>query len=133
MVQQIIFRSLWDDEHMVEYQVEARNEINSTTIKFYGNDDEFKSFGADLKAFPQSIDAEVNFGSSGDFLELRVFCYERTGHTAIHIKTDNLVSAPYNSKAEFCLLTYPASVNNLGVLLRHWDPRKVKEIVWAAE
>lgn len=101
MAQQIIFRSLWDDEHMVEYQVEARNEINSTTIKFYGNDDEFNSFGADLKAFPQSIESEVNYCSGGNNLELRVFCYERTGHTAIHIKTDTgkkrLIAVKLNS------------------------------------
>ena len=133
MVQQIIFRSLWDDEHMVEYQVEARNEINSTTIKFYGNDEEFKSFGAYLKAFPQSIGTELKYSSGSSHLQLRVFCYEPNGNTAIHIKTNNWSVEPYGRAAEFCLLTYPASVNNLGVLLRHWDPRKVKEIVWVAE
>ena len=139
--QQLIFRALSiDDEDVVQFQVEARSATIAATIEFYGYADEFRSFGEDLRSFPQTVVSEVTYKNSVDlrdqmnhYLLIRIFSYDPTGRSAIHITTDNQEGEPFRSTSEFYILTQPAAINDLGTLLRHWNPSTVEEITWTAE
>lgn len=61
------------------------------------------------------------------------FCYEKNGHSAVHVIVDNNGKRPYTNKSEFYITTVPASLNKFGQLLNDWNPMTEKEIKWTAE
>ena len=60
-------------------------------MEFYGYANNFKEFATGLISFPKSITDNVKYelGENGErwayFILLDVFCYERNGHSAIHV------------------------------------------------
>jgi hypothetical protein len=109
--QEIKIAALDIEDEEVQFQIELTNGINSTSIDFYGYTDEFKTFANGLITFPKTIDDTVQYelgeigGNWAYYILLKVFCYERNGHSAIHIKVDNNGKEPYTSKSEFYITT----------------------------
>ncbi len=124
------------------YEDETTFEINfvsggvTSYLKFYGYSDTFKEFANSLILFPQLITDTVSFQVGENdikwayYLLMKIFCYERNGHTAIQIILDNHQQSPDTIKTEFYIKTVPAAINNLGKLLFHWDPKTEKELIW---
>lgn len=137
--QEIKIEILGIDEEEIQFQITLTNGINSTTIDFYGYMNEFENFAHGLLIFPKNIHDAVKYelGEIGDkwayYILLRAFCYETNGYSAIHVKVDNNKKEPNTNKSEFYITTYPASLNKFGQLLKDWDPKTEKEIVWRAE
>ena len=135
--QEIKISTLWldDTDDVIQFEIEATNGVTTTSVEFYGCQDEFKEFANKLCSFPESIDTEVKYEhpTTYAYLLLRVFCYEKNGHTAIQIKMDNDRIEPYKSYSEFYILTVPASINQLGQQLKSWKPEMNNKIEWTAE
>ncbi len=128
-----------DGDDSIQFQIEATNGINSTSIDFYGYADNFKEFATGLLSFPKTITDNVKYelGEIGErwayYILLDVFCYEKNGHSAVHVIVDNNGKRPYTNKSEFYITTVPASLNKFGQLLNDWNPMTEKEIKWTAE
>ena len=140
MLKQVIkIKALNIDNEEIQFQIDLSNGINTTSIDFYGYADEFDNFANELLTFPKTIDSEAKYelGEQGEkwayFILMRVFCYEKNGHSAIHIIVDNNGKQPYTNKTEFYIMTVPASLNELGQLLKSWNPKTQNEILWTAE
>lgn len=137
--QEIKITALSIENEEVQFQMELTNGISSTSIDFYGYTDEFKDFADGLIDFPKAINDIVKYelGEVGDrwayYILLKAFCYESNGYSAIHVKVDNNRKQPYTDKSEFYLKTVPASLNKLGQLLKDWDVKMNKQILWTAE
>ena len=139
--QEIIISVLSIDEgdDTIQFQIEVTNGISSTSQDFYGYADNFKEFAAGLLTFPKTITDNVKYelGESGErwsyYILLDVFCYENSGHSAIHIIVDNNKKPPDMNKCDFYITTVPASLNNFGQLLIDWNPKTENEITWTAE
>ena len=137
--QEIRIEILDIDNEETQFQITVTNGINSTIIDFYGYLNEFENLANGLLTFPGNINDTVKYelGEIGDkwayYILLRVFCYETNGYSAIHIKVDNNKKEPNTNKSEFYITTYPASLNKFGQLLKDWNPRTEKEIIWLAE
>ncbi len=126
-------------DDIMHFQMDLTNGVNSTSIDFYGDADEFQDFANELCSFPKTIDTEIKYelGKQGEkwayYILLRVFCYENNGHTALQIKIHKNGTEPYKSHSEFYILTVPASINNFGQKLKNWNPKINNEIEWTAE
>jgi hypothetical protein len=137
--QEIKIKTLDIDDEETQFQITLTNGTNLTTINFYGYLDEFENFANGLLTFPKTINDTVKYelGEVGNnwayYILLRVFCYDTNGYSAIHIKVDNNKTEPETNKCEFYITTYPASLNKFGQLLKDWNPKIEKEIVWIAE
>lgn len=137
--QEIKIRALNIEDDEVHFQMNLTNGVNSTSIDFYGYKDEFVNFAEGLCSYPKNIESEVKYelGEQGDkwayYILLRIFCYERNGHSAIHIKVHNNRKEPYKNESEFYILTVPASINKFGQTLKKWNPVDENELEWTAE
>ena len=134
----IIRYGIGDDE--ITFEIKLNNERNSINIYFYGQSDVFKKFAEELLTFPKKLDSEIKFEYSEEgfySIFLRVFCYNENGHASIHIKVSSSdgwqKKETENSSSEFYITTVPYSINQLGKLLKNWDPITEKEIIWIAD
>jgi hypothetical protein len=120
----IDIEKIWfDTEEFCEYRFRARNSYIETVVEFYSNDALIKEFSESLKSFPSSIDEQVSFGARGyGNVDLTVFCYEPNGNTVIHIQVDVDRGVPGHYRADFCIPTKPASINEMGKQLSLWKP-----------
>ena len=65
----------------IQFQIELTNGVNSTSIDFYGYEDEFQAFANELCSFLKSIDTEIKYelGEQGEkwayTILIRVLCY----------------------------------------------------------
>jgi hypothetical protein len=132
---QIISSGLIYDE--INFDIKLNNNRNSSSIYFSGQSDIFKKFADELLTFPKNLDSEIKYKYSeeGYFsIFLRVFCYNENGHSAIHIKVSYFNRKEIeHSSSDFYITTVPKSINQLGELLKKWDPLKEKEIIWIAD
>ena len=135
----ILVLNIEEGDDLIHFQIEVTNGISSTSQDFYGYADDFKEFAIGLNSFPKAITDKVKYelGEIGErsayYILLEVFCYEKNGHSAIHIIIDNNGERPYKNKSEFYIKTVPASLNKLGQLLEEWNPLIEKQINWTAE
>jgi len=92
----------------------------------YVTNDEFISFGRELQSFPKALDHEVVFenGSAEPkyycYLKLRAFIYDGVGHSALEVRFENHLDAPYSATAHFHVLCEAAALNRLGHSLESW-------------
>lgn len=145
----IKFKIIYKDADLVEYELIAENHESKTTINFYANFDDLQLFGEELLHFPFNK-REVIFGISkskplkeplGEMIGrwfnpmkdksvyLRVFTKDHLGHSLIQIYTDNL-SPIEGNQSNFYISAEPASINNLGDQLKHFDVHTDSEIKW---
>ncbi|KUG06758.1 hypothetical protein ASU33_05350 [Solirubrum puertoriconensis] len=106
---------------------------------FWGHPDQFKDYADALKSFPRSLSdcvvtelGEEQRGSCQPYLLLKASCYDDMGHTVLQVITNNNLPLPYAQRLEFCIEAEAASLNQLGVLLAHWDIEQTPEVVWEA-
>ena len=124
----------YEDE--TTFEIHFSSDSVTSHLRFYGYSDAFKEFGSSLILFPQLITDTVSFQVGENDLKwayymlMKVFCYERNGHTAIQIILDNHQQSPDTIKTEFYIRTVPAQINRLGKLLLEWDPKTEKELIW---
>lgn len=138
-IQRITFKNISVDEDMGAFQIKLNSYDCSTTVEFYGYAHEFTRLGEELAAFPQTLESVVLYESGKNdlgqisYCSLKFFCYERNGHSAIQIVTQNRKVAPYTINSEFYILTVPASINKLGNMLKSWNPLVDRSLAWEAE
>jgi len=137
---QIIRGSLGYDD--ITFEIKLNNERNSSSIYIYGQSDVFKKFANELLIFPKTLDSEIKFEYSEEgyySIFLRVFCYNENGHTALHVKVSSSADLGWQKKeiehssAEFYITTVPGSINQLGELLKKWNPLTEQEMIWIAD
>ena len=120
----------------IKYQIFLTNGTNSTSLEFYGCENEFKNFGLNLISFPKSIDDTVIYelGEDNDlwayYIRLKIYCFEPNGHSAIQVLIDNNEKSIHKMKSEFYIKTLPASLNKLGSILNNWNPNVEQKVEW---
>ncbi|NCI48993.1 hypothetical protein GWC95_03610 [Sediminibacterium roseum] len=118
------------------FRIDISNNNCSTFLQFYGYDDSFHEFGQSLINFPQTINDTPIFEIGKDdikwayYLNIKVLCYDASGHSAIKIKAINNGDIISGYQSEFTIVAEAASINQLGQLLTNWNPLKTKEVVW---
>ena len=134
----IIRDSIGDDE--ILFEIVISNESNLASISFEGQPDIFKKFAEELLTFPKKMDSEIKFEYQfkGYYsILLRVFCHNINGHVALHVKVSSSGYRPreeiYHNSSEFYILTVPVLINQLGELLKKWNPITENEMIWTAE
>ena len=128
--------ALDDGDGFIHYEIRVSNGQTKTELDFYDSIDTFQKFGEKLSDFPQKITDQITFQVGEDdiewafFLNLKVYCYEPDGKSAVRVITDNHRDEPYLEKSEFSIRTLPASLNRLGQGLKNWNPRIDSEFNW---
>jgi hypothetical protein len=131
--------SIDEGDNTMHFKMEVSNGIITASQDFYGYADIFKEFANRLLIFPNTISDKIKFehGEKGNrwayYILMEVFCYDKNGHSVIHVITDNNSNEPNTNKSEFYIKTVPASLNKLGQTLSHWNPMTEKDIKWMAE
>ena len=124
------------DNEDIHFQVEIENYSCRTSLDFYGNADDFKSFGEKLSEFPKSINDIASFQLGEDdrkwayYMTIKAFCYDASGHTALRVLVDNFSDTVNGHRTEFSIMSEAASINSLGQMLMTWNPLVTKEIIW---
>ncbi|MEQ1554838.1 MAG: hypothetical protein ABL929_11695 [Ferruginibacter sp.] len=124
------------DNEDIQFQVEIENYYCRTSLDFYGNADDFKSFGQKLSEFPKNINDIALFQLGEDdrkwayYMSIKAFCYDASGHTALRILVDNFGDTVNGHRTEFSIMSEAASINSLGQMLLTWNPLVTKEIIW---
>lgn len=139
MNQSIKIKALNVEGDEIQFEIIATNGITSSSLDFYGYFDEFSEFGNKLIGFPANID-DVEIYELGEedskwayYMQLKTYCYQSNGYSAIDVIINNLGTKPYQNKASFSITTLPALINKLGEILSSWNPKNQKEIEWIAE
>ena len=139
MSQTIRIKALNVEDDEIQFEIIVSNGISTSSLDFYAYFDEFIDFGNKLKQFPKDITDEVQYELGEQdpkwayYMQLKAYCYQSNGHSAIDVVIDNHGAKPYQNQASFSLTTLPASINKLGELLSTWNPKNDKEIEWVAE
>ena len=128
--------ALDDGDGFIHYEITVSNGQTKTELDFYDSIDTFQEFGEKLSDFPKKITDQITFQVGEDdfewafFLNLKVYCYEPDGKSAIKVIIDNHRDEPYLEKSEFSIRALPASLNSLGQGLKNWNPRTDSEFKW---
>lgn len=123
----------------LEYRLSVSNGQTSTSIDFYGQQEEFQRFGDSLTGFPKNLEDRISLriGEEGNrwayFILLEVFCFESNGESAMKVIIERQGEEPYYQKCEFYLVAEPASFNRLGDNLKRWNPVEQQEFEWTAK
>ncbi len=133
-----VLRPDWDD--ISEFEIIASSNDWHASLKFSGYADVFKDFANKLKTFPDSKLGDVAFELGEEFIEkkpkwayyllLRVYCYDKFGHTAIEIAINNNEKDRDQKMARFSIFSEPEQINKLGRLLSEWDPTRQSVLIW---
>jgi hypothetical protein len=124
------------DNEDIQFQVEIENYCCRTSLDFYGNANDFKSFGQKLSEFPKNINDIALFQLGEDdrkwayYMSIKAFCYDASGHTALRVLVDNFGDTANGHRTEFSIMSEAASINSLGQMLMTWNPLVTKEIIW---
>ncbi|QHL87332.1 hypothetical protein GU926_07750 [Nibribacter ruber] len=128
--------ALDDGDGFIHYEITISNGQIRTELDFYDSIDTFQGFGEKLSDFPRKITDPITFQVGEDdiewafFLNLKVYCYEPDGKSALRVIIDNHRDEPYLEKSEFSIRTLPSSLNRLGQGLKNWNPRIDSEFNW---
>ncbi len=139
MKQYIRIEALNVEDVEVLYRITVSNGLASSFLEFYGEIQEFKSFGRKLSMFPENSEDIVKY-ELGDpkenwayYLSIKVFCFEPTGHSAIEIKIDNKSKVPELIVTKFYLKSLPSAINRFGISLDSWDLYQNPIFEWTDE
>ncbi len=105
----------------------------------YISDEELIKFGKEPQSFPQNLEHRVIFESGSQesnyycYLKLRAFVYDGVGHTALEVRFENHLDAPYSATMHFHVLCEAAMLNRLGHSLESWVRSKEKEFEYSTD
>jgi len=128
-----------DDDDFTKFRIYLNNGSASASFEFYNYVDCFNEFGNELESFPKSVNQTVIFqvGENSEkwayYMKLKVYCYEPSGNSTIHIELDNHDSAPNLIKSEFHIKTIPSALNKFGQALKSWNPKENSQIILKIE
>ena len=129
-----------DGDSLFQYQICLSNGQTTSSLDFWGYENEFKAFSAKLIDFPKDIKEKVRYelGKDNDdhlayYLFLEVFCYELSGHSTLKIIIDNRLNEPDYNRCEFFIKSIPASINEFGKALYNWNPAMNIKFEWEFE
>lgn len=109
-------------------------------IYFWGDANCFEEFGEKLMTFPKSLEdiveleiGQIRLGSHQSYLLLKAYCYDASGHSVLKIVTHNNEPEPETQRIEFSIPAEAVALNNLGKLLKNWQPSTTPEIKWQTQ
>ncbi len=138
----IRFERIWEDyDKMVQILISSSNGSYSCSQDIYIYPEEIMTFGEQLKIFPQSLEEDVVLAYGSDdpkvyaYLHLRACTYNRAGHVALEIKTDNHnihKKAYQHASTHFFVACEATVLNKLGRALCAWtnDMSQPLELEW---
>ncbi len=129
------FNQNWEDCGIYSVEISASDGIFSATHQeVYFNLDEIDSLGCQLQKFPENINHKITYeDDSQSHYFLIAFCIiNRSGDTAIEIKTDNRRDDHEHCSAHFFIPCEASVINKLGRMLSAWTQKMDNELecVW---
>lgn len=128
-----------DDDGLYKYQISLSNGNASTSLEFWGYEDNFRGFGAGLIDFPSApadiVTYELGEDAKGKFayyMLLSAACFDKSGRSAIKVVIDNHGDLPEHQRCEFYIESMPSELNRLGEKILNWSPKTEKEFTWDA-
>ena len=124
------------DSSDIQYVIKLSSELCSTSLDFYAHANIFKAFGTALTGFPKDVNDVVVFQLGkddpkySDYLNLKAFCYDGSGYSAIRVVAVNNAKGAYSYRTEFSIFAEAASLNMLGESLIKWNPELEAEFYW---
>ncbi len=111
-------KRVWSDDFCMELQITAETiYASSKQMSIYLTMESLSEWINAFKEFPKSS-TDVYKWSEGNkednsafFFKIRLFLYDRRGHAAIEIETDNKLSIPHNATTHFYIPTEVSSIN----------------------
>ncbi|MDH4417558.1 MAG: hypothetical protein QE485_10055 [Acidovorax sp.] len=126
----------YNEEGVLNLLVWASSEGFSGFAEVYVTPQHVKNFALRLTAFPASVDDAVVFeygDESGEYpyhLLMRAEVVDKVGHSAMLVHVSSYVSSPHVAKAEFRVMSEPASINEFGRCLARWVDSPYEALVW---
>lgn len=137
---ELIISASTDFDGDTSFDVSIRLGALQIQVYFWGEADWFRQFGEGLSAFPASIDDVIEFEvgqikppSHQNYLLIRAYCYDGSGHSALKIIMHNNEPEPHALYTEFSIPTEAAALNTLGNRLKNWQPSERPELVWETQ
>ena len=90
----LIFEAVCDEGDIVEIFVSASNSQFSGSTRLYDSAHELGLLAKRLKGFPRTIDDKLEYsaGNSSHGAQLRFYCVDAVGHTAVFVTINDGVS-----------------------------------------
>jgi hypothetical protein len=126
-----------DDD--AEFGIKISNGQASGYLEIYEYYENLLAFAEQLLNFPESMYDDVQYTVGNEdsswayFLNLKACSLDSDGFDALYVNLDNHQTAPGSLKTEFFINTPPGSLNQLGELLKNWNPKEEEELIWEAE
>ena len=126
-----------DGDGTIHYQGFFSNGICSSTLNFYGYQNEFQDFSNRLIEFPKTAEDKVSYklGEKGGkwayYLLVEAHCIEVNGRSALKIEAINNGLGLNYHESKFEIESEPASLNRFGNDLKNWNPLIEKIFYWA--
>jgi hypothetical protein len=133
-----ITRLFYEEPYHLNLLLEASNDSLKSQLGFYTSVGNLIKLADKLEAFsghPKVVDFWA-FGSERPedrfayYFRFRVFTRDSLGHSAIHLRFNNNQDLPDREISEFCILVDPASINNLGKLIREFCKLEHEVLYW---
>ena len=136
MSNKIEIRSIWEDESLLEVNIEASNNLFSGTTNCYTNRDEIEELGNLLAGYPKSLNETVNFttGESDDisFFSLIFKVINGSGHISVRVKVAHIQTytntEQENYLSEFDLFVEPAAIDVFASKLKALSKSSIGDI-----
>ncbi|HEY1710481.1 MAG TPA: hypothetical protein VGG10_19580 [Rhizomicrobium sp.] len=127
-------RFSFDDAQNWHVEIFASNGSFTASSDFYCTATALLAFSDELLNFPSSRDASAEFriGSAGtsEFIHLRAYVFDNTGHAAIETRIERRGSAPHTASANFHVRCEISAINRLGDMLRQWISAPDRPMMW---
>ena len=133
-----ITRFFYEEPYNLYLLLEASNDSLRSQLEFYISVGKLIELADKLEVFsghPRAVDLwELGSERPEDriayYFRFRVFTRDSLGHSAIHLRFNNNQDLPYREISEFCILVDPASINNLGKLIREFCKLEHEVLYW---
>lgn len=125
---QLHIEPLWTDEdELMRVRISLAGNRRHSWGEAYCYPETFSQFGQALIEFPKSTSDEVKFElgsidpSYPDYLFIRAFIYDNSGHCALEFKMESRGNSLASSSVRFSVPTEAAALNEMGRKIVVWS------------
>jgi len=117
-------------------ELRASNGSFVGTMDLYCNEEDLIQFGNDLQRFPKSSRDTATFELGEDneiwahYLCIKAHVIDGVGHSALRLTLSTRSTGPWGGRAEFEILSEPASLNRFGKELAIWAKDRGEILSW---
>lgn len=134
MEPQLKIRVIDPDPDYLGIEISASSDRFAGTSRIYAANDELSELCDEIEGFPKTIDDERRhlfgareIGYAGGFCELKFFCADGSGHTAIRIEIGDDNARHSDATARFTVPALPAEIDSWVVALKRLESNRAGE------